>query len=155
MAMKQSIIQSLILWRRCLMARAKAWAKGGAEAYQAEKLNQEETNLRKQLTAEGLDPMKLELWPSRSRKDTGLWWRMNRMWLAREGANWFILASGPRPYRQTLSPEQIAGARYNHITGQLVFRIPDSPQTLSLKFNSREGYHLIDLLHANTTLAYA
>ena len=60
--------------------------------------------------------------------DTGRWFHRPRLRLALTPTRLLLYAPGPRPFQVTLPLDSLAGAVYNHVTGQWVLPLPkDSP----------------------------
>jgi hypothetical protein len=78
--------------------------------------------VRSLLEAEGLDPADLRfLARSATAVDTGRWLRSERIWAAVAGDRLVLVAPGPRPFRRVLPASALTKARFNHVTGGLVF----------------------------------
>ncbi|MCH8475346.1 MAG: hypothetical protein LAT55_08980 [Opitutales bacterium] len=138
-----------------LRDQAKALASGGVDAWLAARRKREEVRLRESLESFLPEIGKLSLWPSHSKTDTGRWWRPARIWLGQQGDQWYFLAAGPRPFLQQISADLARSARYNHVTGQLVFHDQKAGQTFSLKLQPEPAYRLLTLIQSRKEPTYA
>lgn len=149
------ITQTLPEGGKSLLCLTKALVRGGMAGAQTERLRWEEARLRKALSPLVPGGEQMALWPSRSKTDTGRWWRPARLWLGEWQDQWYILAPGPRPYCQPLSAEEVRGACYNHVTGQLVFCQTKAGKTFSLKLEPERAYRLLNLIQSRKEPTYA
>ena len=147
--------QTLPATAKSLLLQAKALGKGGVDGWLSERLRQEEENLRGSLGPVVPEINDLTLWPSHSKTDTGRWWRSARIWLGQGGEEFYLLACGPRPLGRKLTTEEVSSARYNHVTGQLLFYAAGSPKTLSLKLQPEPAYQLLSLIQPRKEHTYA
>ena len=147
--------QTLPARANTLFLQTKALVKGGVDAWVTERLRQEENNLRRSLVSTVPSMESLSLWPSHSKTDTGRWWRSARIWLGQSGEQFYLLACGPRPMVRELSSEEKASARYNHVTGQILFYVGGAPKTLSLKLKPEPAYQLLTLIQPRKEPTYA
>ncbi|MCC5788509.1 MAG: hypothetical protein JJT75_02660 [Opitutales bacterium] len=153
--MPRFITHILPAFGKSLRDQAKALVAGGVDAWLVTRRQQEKARLRASLEPRFPELSGMTLWPSRSKTDTGRWWRPARIWLGQEGDQWVFLAAGPRPLRQALSTDLVRSARYNHVTGQLVFHDQTSGQTFSLKLQPEPAYRLLTLIQSRKEPTYA
>jgi len=85
----------------------------------------------------------LGLWKTRTRVDTGLWFRQAPLWAACTPAELILFAEGPRPFVERAPFRQLVDSAYNVVTAAVVLAPAESLSCRELRLPPLEGVQLL------------
>lgn len=92
--------------------------------------------------------------PSRTRIDTGRWWRRTRLWVCVTDRDVVVLAAGRRRYVERFAIADCRASHYCHTTGELVIHAAKGPRFNRLAMSPVDGLgvlHAIGAINAEET----
>jgi hypothetical protein len=105
------------------------------------------TPLEQALLGEVIGPAEpLVLLRTRTRIDTGRWWRTSPLWLAVMQKESIVFAVGRRRYLERIPVAACHGSFYNHATGELVLSPAESLRFRQLRMKPSEALRILSLL---------
>lgn len=106
--------------------------------------------LEQQLLCEAIDDAKPRLLiRTRTRVDTGRWWRRTPLWLCVTADELVLLAVSRRRYLERVPIGECRGTRYCHATGQLVIEPTESLTLSHLAMSTKQALAVLQITQSD------
>ena len=104
--------------------------------------------LRRLVASESWHEQVCLAFPTRTRTDTGLWFRSARVWAFCLRDRLALVAAGKRPYVETLAFADLRQSLYNHVMGELVLAPAGGARVRRLRIPPLEARKLLERIGA-------
>ncbi len=84
---------------------------------------------------------------SRTRIDTGRWWRRSPVWLCVTNDELVVLAIARRRHLERIAIADCSDSHYNHATGELVIAPDESRHLNCFKMSPRDALRILKILN--------